>query len=259
VDLDASKNLLTLKHDRDSNLEVKTTPTTGITVDEYRIDIKRTNSATWYVLSTNKTMTPWHANAAGGFHLRGMAKIGGTECYSTNVVVEVRFPSAAEIQGGAGVQVRMDQAWSDTRTATTTNSRREEGYYITLDTSSNAYGIVGHTIGTPVANDVGASWDTATFPRPADSIVNPSPLDTVTYTVGWFHTHTPTTYRSVGRGVGPSVADGGWSSDPGINIPGYAYDYVESPAGSGSIPAGHPIDSPAQIYTITPPVRRPTP
>jgi hypothetical protein len=94
VDLEASKNLLTLKHDRDCNLEVKTTPATGITVDEYRIDIKRTNSATWYVLSTNKTMTPWHGNIAGGFHLRGMAKIGGTECYSTNIVVVNQFGPA---------------------------------------------------------------------------------------------------------------------------------------------------------------------
>jgi hypothetical protein len=180
--------------------------------------------------------------------------------------LEAQFPSAARILTGTGVQARMDQAWTDTKNATTATTRREEGYYITLNTDTGNYGITAHTIGTPVANNQGAAWDTATFPRPPDSIANPSPLDKPTYTVAWFHTHTPTVNRTAAdmppngtRGVGPSGADHAWSVNAGINIPGYAYDYTESPAGSGTIPAGHPINSAAQVYPITPPIRRPTP
>lgn len=180
-------------------------------------------------------------------------------CVSQEKDVEAQFPSASDIMAGQSVQSSMDQVWTDTKDATTPIARREEGYYITLDTSSGAFGIAAHTIGTPVANNQGASWDTATYPRPPDGIANPTPLDQPTYTIGWFHTHTPTTYRSVGRGVGPSGADYGWSANGSVNIPGYAYDYTESPSGSGSIPAAHPINSAAQIYPITPPTRRPTP
>ena len=115
VELEASKNALTLKHDRECNLEVKTVPV-DISADQYKIEIKRTNSATWYTLSTNKTMTPWLANIAGGFHLRGMAKIGGTESYSTNIVVVNQFPTYTQIEGDADVRSATDTEWTNTPT-----------------------------------------------------------------------------------------------------------------------------------------------
>jgi len=180
VELEASKNLLTLKHDRDCNLEVKTTPATGITVDEYRIDIKRTNSATWYVLSTNKTMTPWHGNIAGGFHLRGMAKIGGTECYSTNIVVVNQFPTYTQIEGDADVRTATDTEWANTLTdcTETPNQRRERGFWVRVNTASNAYEHDAVVTGDWVGPDDGASIG---FPdRPAD-VPSPGTTNVTTY------------------------------------------------------------------------------
>jgi len=121
-----------------------------------------------------------------------------------------------------------------------------------------------HSYGSAVSNTQGAVWDSVTTPRPADSIQNPDPDEaSVTYTVGWFHTHTPTFYRASSyapgttRGVGPSAGDHGFGSHSTINIPGYAYDYTATIG--GSIPMGHPLNAAAQIYNVTPPDRRPTP
>ncbi|HPF98822.1 MAG TPA: hypothetical protein PLE77_02055 [Kiritimatiellia bacterium] len=264
VDLEASQNLLTLKHDRDCNLEVKTTPATGTTVDEYRIDIKRTNSATWYVLSTNKTMTPWHANVAGGFHLRGMAKIGGTECYSTNIVIVNQFPTYAQIEGDADVRTATDTEWANTLTdctETPTNQRRERGFWILLNTTSNAYDHGAVVTGAWSGPTGGASIILP--PRPADIPSSPLPnADGATYSVASFHTHTPTTYTTnylpgTTRDVGPSPYDN--TADTADDVPGVVYDYTGSPAGSGSIPMGYPEASPAQRYLSLGVNRRTTP
>ena len=265
VELDVENTLLTLMET--NTLTAVVTPSNGISVSEYTFEIKRDGSPTWYQLYQGPQPSfEAVAKVAGQFDLRVSASIAGVTCVSQEKDVEAQFPSDSDILAGQGVHSRMDQAWTDTKNATTPTSRREEGYYITLDTSSGSYGITAHTVGAFVSNDVGAVWDTATNPRPLDSIADPTPLDQPTYTVGWFHTHTPTTYRSLGRPAGPSGGPGppptfdySWSARPDICIPGYAYDYTESPAGSGSIPAAHPINSAAQIYTITPPVRRPTP
>ncbi|MDR0993151.1 MAG: hypothetical protein LBN38_01075 [Verrucomicrobiota bacterium] len=258
VELDVENTLRTLMET--NTLTAMVTPLNGLSVSEYTFEIKRDGSPTWYSLYQGPQLSfEAVAKVAGQFDLRVSASVAGVTCVSQEKDVEAQFPGDSDILAGQGVHSRMDQAWANTKNATTPTSRREEGYYITLDTSSGSYGITVHTIAPSVANNQGASWNTATFPRPPDSIVNPAPLEQPTYIIGWFHTHTPTTYRSVGRGVGPSGADSGWSANASINIPGYAYDYTESPAGSGSIPAAHPINSAAQIYTITPPIRRPTP
>ena len=243
-----------------NKLTALVTPSNGVIISQYIFDTKRTNDVTRYQLYQGSQSTfNVISRVAGTFDLRVSVTVDSAICVSLEKNVEVQFPSASDILTGQGVQARMDQAWMGTKNATTPTSRREEGYYITLDTSSGAYGITAHTIGTSVANNQGASWDTATYPRPQDSIAHPTPLDQPIYIIGWFHTHTPTTYRIVGRGIGPSEADNGWSAHDNINIPGYAYDYTEFPIGSGLIPAAHPINSGAQIYTITPPTRRPTP
>ena len=83
--------------------------------------------------------------------------------------------------------------------------------------------------------------------RPADDPTNPSIYDPgATYTVGWFHAHTPTTYRPIGRPVGPSVPDETLSNS--VGLPGIAYDYVA--ASGGAIPAGYPLNMPAQPYPV---------
>ena len=215
VELDVEKTTLTLMET--NRLTAVVTPSNGVTVSQYTFEIKRDGGSTWDQLHQGPQLSfDAVARVAGNFDLRVSATVAGVQCVSQEKDVEAQFPSDSGILSGQGVQSCMDQAWTDTKNATTPTSRREEGYYITLDTSSGAYGITAHTIGTPVATNQGASWDTATYPRPPDSIANPTPLDQPTYTIGWFHTHTPTTYRSVGRGVGPSGADSGWSANANI-------------------------------------------
>ena len=227
----------------------------------YTFEMKRDGTSTWYPLSSGpQTTLDWVVRVAGTFQVRSKALIESAEVTSGEQILVVSFPSASDILNAPGVRARMDQAWTDTKNATTTTTRREEGYYIQINTSTGTYGIIAHSVETPpVSNSQGASWNTAAYPRPADSYANPTPFDEPIYTIAWFHTHTPTTYRTDGRGVGPSTPDRNWSTDSNINIPGFVYDYVESPSGSGQIPAGHPINSPAQVYPITPPSNRPVP
>ncbi len=262
VELEASKNLLTLKHDRDCNLEVKTTPATGIAVDEYRIDIKRTNSATWYALNTNKTMNPWQANIAGGFHLRGMAKIGGTECYSTNIVVVNQFPTYTQIEGDADVRTATDTEWANTLTDCTgapMNLRRERGFWILLNTTSNAYQFPSTVTGPWVSPTQGASISLGATPADVPAVPLPNSAGAV-YTVGRFHTHTPRTYCSTNsfRRVGPSTgtAPSDVAAANSSQRVGMAYDYVGDAA--GRIRGGHPEGDPAQRYPYGP-LSRPMP
>ena len=258
VDLEASKNLLTLKHDRDCNLEVKTTPAAEITVDEYRIDIKRTNSATWYVLSTNKTMTPWHGNIAGGFHLRGMAKVGGTESYSTNIVIVNQFPTYTQIEGDTDVRTATDAEWANTLTDCTENpnQRRERGFWIQINTTNNLYQHTTVVTGPWVGPTQGASVMPGN--TPADIPVDPAPNATgAVYTVACFHTHTPTTYRPVGRPVGPSGPPGGdVQFHNNHQRVGVVYDYVGD--ASGVITNGCSEGATTQRYPVGP-TQRPLP
>ena len=261
VDLEASKSQLILKHDRDCNLEVKTTPATGITAEEYRIDIKRTNSTTWYVLSTNKMMTPWHANIAGGFHVRGMAKIGESECYSTNIVIVNEFPTYTQIEGDADVRTATDIEWNNTLTDCTQspNQRCERGFWIQINTISNLY---QHTA-VFTGPWVGPAQQASARPgnTPADIPVDPAPNATgAVYTVACFHTHTPTTFwatNSPGRRVGPSgPLRGDVPFHNSRQRAGIVYDYTGD--ARGYIPAGHPEGSAAQRYPVGP-VQRPLP
>ncbi len=241
--------------------EVKITGTLPAgAVTNYKFEMRRMTETNWHQMQTGTSAVYTEKpRVAGKFKVAAVLTVSGQSVRTNEVDLEVQFPDAAKILGGAGVQARMNQAWQDTLAATTSTSRREEGYYITLNTDTEAYGISAHTIATPVGNNAGASWDTVTIPRPPDIPASPVPTDKPTYTVAWYHTHTPTTHRSVGRGVGPSPEDGLFGSHNSINIPGYAHDYIESPAGSGAIPAAHPLNSSAKIYNITPPDRRPTP
>jgi hypothetical protein len=250
----ATRTLMT-----DNAFTVVTTPT-GVPQELFDVEIRRDGNATRYSLGNVQNLSTYTQQVAGEFKLRCKVNNNSTTTVvSAEKDLEVQFPTASDILAGLGVQARMDQAWTATKNATTATQRREEGYYITLNTNTEAYGITAHTIGAMVNNNQGAGWSTATYPRPADSVANPTPIQRPTYTVGWFHTHTPTVNRAVGRGVGMSAADAGWSTNANINIPGFGYDYTESSAGSGTIPAGHPINSSAQVFTVTPPTRRPTP
>lgn len=151
-----------------------------------------------------------------------------------------KFPSYSEIVSDSAVQTATDAAWASTEAATTKTSRREEGFWIRLNTASKKYEFTNHFIGPTVGNATGASATPGV--KPADT---PNPKG-ATHTVALFHTHTPTAHRSVGRGVGPSGVDDKFHNKN--NVVGVVYDYKASPPGSGNIPAGHPIGSPAKRY-----------
>jgi hypothetical protein len=151
-----------------------------------------------------------------------------------------KFPSYSRIVGDADVTTKVDAAWASTEAAANATSRREEGFWIRLNEGTGRYEFTSTVVGPSVGPTVGAS--VVLGARPADT----SGTDGTTYTVASFHTHTPTAFRPVARAVGPSGADE--SADTSDDVVGVVYDYVESPAGSGNIPAGHPIGSAAQTY-----------
>lgn len=164
--------------------------------------------------------------------------LGLRRCAST-------FPSYSQIVADSDVQAATDAAWANTEAAATAAARREEGFWIRLNTGTGDYEFTPTVTGDPVGPAVGATIESLGS-RPADT---PNPAGTI-YTVASFHTHTPTAFRTVARAVGPSAADG--AADRADDVTGVVYDYVESPAGSGNIPAGHPIGSAAQRYRSGP-------
>ena len=234
-----------------------------------------TGSPVWHNIGSGGEPTlNWTVRVAGTWRLRVAVTARGATGISGEKTIVVAFPTANTVLAAPDAKARMDQAWSDTLNATTMTSRREEGYYVTLNTATGAYGITGRVVSPSVANDVIGSVGLST-PRPPDSIASPSPVDSPTYVVAWFHTHTPMTYRGPAgstRIVGPSgrpgltsvpaivpTFDHAFSEDPSVRLPGYAYDYVESAPGLGTIPSGWPLNSPARVYLITPPDLRDLP
>jgi hypothetical protein len=159
------------------------------------------------------------------------------------------FPSYSEIVADNDVQNKTNIAWRNTLNATTPNGRREEGFWIRLNMSSRRYEFTATVLGPVVGPGQGASLNPGS--KPSDT--SPGTPNAI-YTISLFHTHTPTTHRPVGRGIGPSAADRNFHN--ANDVVGVVYDYVESPRGSGNIPAGHPLNSAAQTYHVGPNRRR---
>lgn len=151
------------------------------------------------------------------------------------------FPSYSDIVADSTVRGAAGSAWTDTKAAATATGRREIAFWIRLNMAARRYEIGPRILGPVVGPADGAYVNPGS--RPADTaVLTPAAV----YTVGLFHTHTPTTHRTVGRGIGPSTADENFHNSH--DIAGVVYDYVESPAGSGNIPAAHPLHSTAQLY-----------
>jgi hypothetical protein len=190
--------------------------------------------------------------------MRGVAKIEGADVVSAEKDVEVQFPTYSQIVGDADVQTAVSTAWTNTLNDCTSapNQRREQGFWINLNTTTDKYEFGATVHGGYVGPTAGASVNVPA--RPADTPAAPSPADAgATYSVASFHTHTPTEFRAVGRPIAPSGADN--TADTNDDVPGVVYDFVESPAGSGNIPAGHPKTSAAQLYHSQGKTRRTTP
>lgn len=264
VTLVIAKPLLTLKHDRETKLEVTVSPAACV-VESCRIEIRRDSAAAWCTISNQRVEDPWLAKIAGKFQLRGVATVCGTEHTTAEVALEVQFPTFAQIVGDATVVTDTDAAWQSTLadcTGAPVNQRRERGFWIELDTAGDTYRAGTLVLGAFNGPTAGASVPLPT--RPADTPAAPDPCAAgAVYRVASFHTHTPTEFRAAAnpagttRRIGPSGAD--QSIDTTDDVPGVVYDFVESPAASGSIPMGHPKASAAQRYQSLGKARRTTP
>jgi hypothetical protein len=262
VDLEVPSNLLTIKHDRNNRLRIVITPQT-CRATAYKIEIKRASGGGWFTLSTRRNYL-WSARVAGKFKLRGTATIEGSDVQSGEKDVEVQFPNYAQIVGDSRVRTLTNREWRSTLRECTRRRRRERGFWIQVNTKTNRYFASNRSTGNWVGPAAGASVNLPG--RPADVPASPDPnAKSVKYPVASFHTHTPTTFRpnppppaapSV-RPVGPSTADN--NADNTDQVPGVVYDFVESPAGSGSIPMRHPKNSAATLYRSLGVDRRPTP
>ena len=119
----------------DSNsFEVVLNP--AVTGADFSIDIRRAGEATWYQIAAQQEEADYVHRVAGTFRVRGSATVGSVEVISPEEDVEVRFPEYASIVGDTGVIASANTAWAETLAATSDGSRREQGYWITLDTSS---------------------------------------------------------------------------------------------------------------------------
>ncbi|MET0650004.1 MAG: Calx-beta domain-containing protein [Pyrinomonadaceae bacterium] len=253
VELDVASATITLL---DMNtLTAKVTPTGGSgEITKYKFEIKRTSEATWHTLQEDASGTfSKKAKVAGKFKVRLTATLSdGTETTSPEKDLEVQFPSYADIVGDGDVVSATDAAWAATLADATPTQRRERGFWIRLNTSTEKYEVTSTDFGPFVGN---AGQGTVNLsPKPADSPASPTPLDTPTYTVASFHTHTPTFYRTSGRVVGPSNQDG--IADMADNVTGVVYDYEGNALGEA--PPGWPLNSPARRYRSGP-NRRSTP
>jgi hypothetical protein len=260
VELEVEKPLLTLKHNRANRLRIVITPA-SCRGTKFRIEIQRTSGGGWLPLSKTRSLL-WLARVAGKFKLRGVATIDGSEVMSPEKDVEVQFPQYSEIAGDPVVSGGTSREWAATLRdcrERPVNRRRERGFWININTRINRYTFTNRVKGQWVGPADGADVPLPT--RPADVPASPAANERgAKYPVCSFHTHTPTEFRAMypgTRGVGPSVPDN--NIDTSDQVPGMVYDYVESPAGSGSIPMGHPKGSAATRYRSLGLNRRPTP
>ena len=144
------------------------------------------------------------------------------------------------------IQAHATNLWAQTLALCTPTNRQEVGCWILLNTATDTYSFTATTNGPPTPNNLESNIHL--LPLPFDSPLFPNLTNgSATYTVASFHTHTPTTYQSGDpRLVGPSPADGNASTT--LSMPGLVYDFVENTETPGEIPAGHPINAPAQLY-----------
>ena len=177
---------------------------------------------------------------------RALATADGEPITVGPVTIWVRFPSETEMMADPVIQAHAANLWAQTLALCTPTNRHEVGCWILLNTATDTYSFSATTNGPPTPND-----QTSTIyllPVPPDSPLFPRLTNrTAIYTVASFHTHSPTTYQPHGqRIVGPSPFDTNASET--LSVPGLVFDYVENPETPGEIPAGHPMNAPAQLY-----------
>lgn len=251
-----SQEVLTLKHNNEVMITIAHGEPRGATVTASSIRIRRLGETNWYELASSEVVNPWTARIAGFFELQGKLTVDGQDAYTPIRGLEVQFPSYDEIWADPAFVDLANARWRSILRNTVETNRFEQGFWVKLDTETEAYFHDEVKRGPGVSGNQGAFVELG--PRPLDDPVNPSPLAPRTvYTVASFHGHTPTTYRVGGRFIGPSEGD--VSADSINQTPGIVYDYVEWRIGTGFIPEGWPKFSPAKLYKTPGLIRRPTP
>ena len=253
---------LTLKHDNQSAVSISHPNSTGTTIDNATIQIRRKNESAWLTLGSPANLNPWTAKIAGIFEMRGIGTVDGKSVETPIEEVEVRFPNHYNLFNDAQVISMANSAWDATLSDCSPTNRRERGFWILLNTATSSYEAGPTIYGAWCGTGNGAS--VVLSPRPSDIPSQPCPIAYgAIYSVASFHCHTPTTYRPattnfLGRKVGPSQDDK--RVDKYVDhVPGIVYDYLDFPEGTWNIPPEHPINSPAGIYESFGEERRPTP
>ena len=226
------------------------------------VQIRRKGDNAWLTLGSPSSLNPWTAKIAGTFEMRGIGTVHGNSVETPIEEVVVRFPGMYNLVNNAQIISLANTAWAETLADCSPTNRRERGFWIYLDTSSDSYEAGPTIFGNPCGPDDEAAVSMS--PRPPDEPPLPSATaSSARYPIASFHCHTPTTYRVSatnfpGRAVGPSPND--MYIDENVDqVPGLVYDYLDLPHHDGNIYPGLPLDSPAQIYESYGQERRPTP
>jgi hypothetical protein len=245
----------------------------GATASSYTWQMKRAHQSHWTTLGTTATRPfHWTFRLAGHFHYRTIvhgarSPAGGPPrtIITRARRLEVRFPTRDRIVADSAVQsFTQEDGWERTLRLATEQSRREVGFWISLDTcqvprGGRRYDHGRIFLGSPVGPDDDGS-EVHIGPRPADDPPTPpAVIGCAEYTVASFHTHPPTTYQrgvAGSRPVGPSTTDD--RIDRRDMVPGIVFDYLADPNLPGRIPFGYPKEKPALRY-VTGLLHRPTP
>ena len=251
-----SQDVLTLKHDNQTTISIVHADPRGAVLSDPSIRIRRLGETNWLQLAASDSVDPWTARVAGYFELQGKITVDGHDAYTPIVDMEVQFPSYDQIWSDTAFIGLANQAWRHILSDCSPSNRRERGFWVRLDTATGTYFRDQEIPGPLVTNGIGAS--VALGARPSDNPARPTPLDTgATYAVASFHGHTPTTYSTQLRYIGPSEGD--IIADAANQVPGIVYDYIEWQPGTGCIPQGWPKNGAYQFYKTPGLVRRPTP
>ena len=261
----AFRSPLTLKHDNQTSFSIVHANSVGETHTNGVIEIRYKNGdGAWWVLGNETDLQPWTARFPGRFEVRGKIDANGSGLTTPVHDLIVRYPGIDEIRLDPDVIHRAELEWQAALADCTTNSglTRERGYWIVLDTRTNRYGAEQPFQGAFFLPGERPSSDSNG--RPPDRWSDPSDKQAgIVVAVAGFHTHVPTTLwptNLLGRQVGPSEEDGNAAKI--LQMPGLVFDYAPDPlfskiAQTNAIPRGWPANSPARLYPITSPERRP--